>query len=129
MQFPFPHFPGEFEVPDEWWSEAGMYGYARRGSTYRSPVTAAIALGSIEPPFRTKALDANGFVRIRMVSILKGFADDAEILPIDLLVIPPLGDLSGDPFKYRVVDGFHRFYASIAAGFDFVPTTTRGVWT
>jgi len=85
------------------------------------------ALDDIEPPFRTKRLDANGFVHDRLVSILKGFVADAELPPVDLLVLPPLSDISAAPFRYRLVAGVHRFYASIAAGFEFVPATTRGV--
>jgi hypothetical protein len=30
MRFPLPLFPAEFEIPDEWWAEAGMVGFVRR---------------------------------------------------------------------------------------------------
>jgi hypothetical protein len=30
-------------------------------------------------------------------------------------------------YSYRTRDGFHRFYASVAAGFDYVPTTVTTV--
>ena len=73
--------------------------------------------------------DWHGFRRIDLVSILKGFVADKRDSPIELLVLPPLHDLSGELFKYRVVNGYHRFYASIASWFEFVPATTRGVWT
>jgi hypothetical protein len=131
MRFAFPRFPAEFEIPDEWWNQAGMSAFARTRSAYKSTTDETIALDDIEPVFRLRNTprDCRGFRRADLVSILKGFAADAEIPPIDLLIIPQLGDLSGDPFKYRIVDGFHRFYASIAAGFEFVPATRRGVWT
>jgi hypothetical protein len=127
MRFSFPRFPAEFEIPDPWWIEAGMPGFTRRGSAYRSSATDVLVLDDIEPPFRTKRLDAHGFVHDRLVSILKGFVADAELPPVDLLVLPPLGDISAAPFKYRVLAGVHRFYASIAVGFEFVPVTTRRV--
>jgi hypothetical protein len=39
---------------------------------------------------------------------------------VSLREIPP-ADLSPTPFSYRMRDGFHRFYASIAAGFECLP--------
>ncbi len=72
MRFAFPRFPAEFEIPDPWWVEAGMPGFNRRGSAYRSSATDVLVLDDIEPPFRTKRLDANGFVHDRLVSILSG---------------------------------------------------------
>ncbi len=128
MRFPFPRFPADFELPDEWWSEAGMSGFTRQGVAYRS--TAELFwLDEIEPPFRllSAALDWRGFSRERMVSILRGFVASDEIAPIDLLALPPLADISRAPFTYRVLGGMHRFYASIAAGFECVPATTRGM--
>jgi hypothetical protein len=130
MRFAFPRFPAEFEIPNEWWSEAGMQGFRPRGSAYTSANGDLIQLNDIEPPFRLKqtSLTANGFNRERVLSILKGFRTDAQLPPIDLLRIPPTHDISGDPFKLRVVDGFHRFYMSIAVGFEFVPASLREVW-
>jgi hypothetical protein len=131
MRFAFPRFPAEFEIPDEWWTEAGMSDFTPHSSAYRSSAVHTIALDDIEPPFRLRRapLDWRGFCRMRMVSILRGFVADAELPPIDLLDIPLTHDLSGDPFMYRVVAGFHRFYASIAAGSDRIPAASRGVRT
>jgi hypothetical protein len=126
LRFAFPRFPAEFEIPDAWLTEAGMSGFARRGWAYRSSTAEVVPLDDIEPPFRTKRLDANGFDRVRMVSILKGFVADAEIPPVDLLILPPLADMtSRPPFEFRVLQGVHRFYASVAAGFADLPVTTR----
>jgi hypothetical protein len=131
MRFAFPRFPAEFEIPDAWWAAAGMSGFTCEGSAYRSSTGEVFALDDIEPPFRltTRPLDWHGFDRARFVSILRGFVANAELPPIDLLILPALADISGQPFRYRVLSGFHRFYASIAAGFEFVPATTRGVST
>jgi hypothetical protein len=41
----------------------------------------------------------------------------------------PLLELADDPvpssksYAYRPLDGYHRFYASIAAGFEFLPAS------
>jgi hypothetical protein len=129
MRFLFPRFPAEFEIPDDWWIEAGMPEFVRQSSAYRSTTIDLVALDDIEPPFRlpNKPLDWRGFDHARMVSILKGFVAGEAIPPIDLLILPTLNDISGQPFKYRVLAGVHRFYASIAAGFEFLPSAIRGV--
>jgi hypothetical protein len=131
MRFAFPRHPAEFEIPDEWWSEAGMPGFRPLGSAYNSADGELVQLNDIEPPYRLKraSLTAHGFNRERVVSILKGFQAGALLPPIDLLRIPPTHDISGDPFTFRVIDGFHRFYASIAVGFVFVPASLRAVWS
>ena len=103
--------------------------FVRQTSAYRSTTDNWVALDDIEPPFRLPStpLDWRGFDRTRMVSILQGFVAGEAIPPIDLLILPTLNDISGQPFKYRVLTGVHRFYASMAAGFEFLPSTTRGV--
>jgi hypothetical protein len=82
-----------------------------------------IPLHEIEPPFRLPEWqrDFHGFFRARMVLILTGFVADADIEPILLFSLPQLDSYLPAPFRYRVRDGFHRFYASVAAGFKSVP--------
>ena len=50
MRFPFPRLPGEFEIPDEWLTEAGMTGFTPSASAYPStdPAARAIPLRDIE---------------------------------------------------------------------------------
>ena len=81
MRYSFPRLPGEFEIPDQWLSEAGMTGFVASGRrAYCSAETAVLVpLREVEPPFR-----------------------------------------------YRVRNGFHRFYASVAAGFECLPTIIDG---
>jgi len=97
MRFPMPNFPREFEILDEWWVEAGMRSFKRRRPAYRSTTTNTLALDDIEPLYRrpNAPRDWHGFRRVDLVSILKGFVADDEIPPIELLVLPPLYDLSG----------------------------------
>jgi hypothetical protein len=33
----------------------------------------------------------------------------------------PIRDICAGPYRYRVCDGYHRYHASIAAGFDSLP--------
>lgn len=123
MRFPMPNYPCEFEIPDEWWAEAGMVGFAPKNSAYRWSIAAELVpLQTILPPPRhpTAPKDRHGFERARLVSLLKGIATGAEIEPVPLLEFPQ-HDVWPMPYQYRVRDGFHRFYASIAAGFECLP--------
>ena len=45
----------------------------------------------------------------------------AMIQPVPVTEIPFI-DLDPSPYRFRVHDGFHRFYASVAAGFEALPT-------
>ena len=119
-----PNFPCEFEIPDEWWVDAGMAGFTPTAQAYRSSTGAELVpLTQIEPPYRnpTVAKDWRGFDRERMISVLRGIATGAEIEPVPLLLLPSGTFLFPAPYGYRVKDGFHRFYASIAAGFECLP--------
>jgi hypothetical protein len=123
MRFPLPLLPAEFEIPDEWWVEAGMVGAMLAGRAYRSTANATLVpLRVIEPPCRMpeNALDWRGFNRDRLISILNGIATGAILEPVSLRELPP-AEFPPAPFCYRVRDGFHRFYASIASGFECLP--------
>jgi hypothetical protein len=125
MRYSFPLLPGEFEIPDQWWAEAGMTGFVPVGRrAYCSAETAVLVpLRDVEPPFRLQEckLDGNGFDRLRLISILRGFVAATEIVPVPLIRLPS-ADFPPAPFGYRVRDGFHRFYASVAAGFECLPS-------
>lgn len=123
MRFPFPYFPAEFEIPDDWWHEAGMKGFTPSSSAYRSSANATVtALRHIEPPFRWPEcpLDWGGFNRARFVSILSGIVRDEEIEPVPVLELH-YPDFPPAPFRFRICNGVHRFYASLVAGFGCLP--------
>lgn len=127
MRFSFPLFPAEFEIPDEWWTEAGMAGFTATRSAYCSTVEARlILLRDIESPFRFPecSKDFHGFDRARLISVLNGIATETEIEPVPLIELPKV-EFVPAPYRYRVLNGFHRFYASVAAGFEYLPTIIR----
>jgi hypothetical protein len=127
MRFPMPNYPCEFEIPDAWLSEAGMDGFTRTAAAYRSTAAAVhVPLREIEPPYRIPAKDWCGFDHSRLVSVLNGIATGAEIEPVPLLQLPTSDLPSRTPYRYRVLNGFHRFYASIAAGFEESPALIEG---
>jgi hypothetical protein len=122
MRYAMPHFPCEFDIPDDWLVEAGMTGFAPTTIAYRSSSNAhPIPLVAIEPPSRvlTVPKDGCGFERARLVSVLKGIVTAAEIEPVPLLELP-VYEFGPNTYRYRVRDGFHRFYASIVAGFEYL---------
>jgi hypothetical protein len=66
MRFSMPHLPGEFEIPDEWLTEAGIVGFQPTDRAYRSTAGAVLVpLTEIEPVARfvTHPKDFRGFDR------------------------------------------------------------------
>jgi hypothetical protein len=124
MRFQMPHFPTEFEIPDEWLDEAGFQGFSPTSRFFlSSPEAILVPLTAVEPVARFVAhpKDWRGFDRKRLVSLLKGIMSGAMIQPVPVTEIPFI-DLDPSPYRFRVHDGFHRFYASVAAGFEALPT-------
>jgi hypothetical protein len=124
MRYQMPNFPCEFEIPDAWLAEAGIQGFAPSAPAFRSSADAVlIPLAQIEPPVRFAAYpkDWRGFSRERMVRILKWFVTGAEIEAVPLLRVSSADEITPPQFQYRVRDGYHRFYASVAGGFERLP--------
>ena len=123
MRYPMPNYPCEFELPDSWLAEAGMVNFTCEATAFRSTENCVVVpLVDVEPPYRrvTHPKDWRGFDRARMVSILKGIVAGVKIEPVPLLELP-IFEFSPRPYRYRVLNGVHRFYASIVAGFDSLP--------
>jgi hypothetical protein len=123
MRFAIPVLPCEFELPDEWWREAGMVGFDPAGRpAYRSIDSGELVpLREIEPPYRkvTSLQDWYGFSMERMVKILQGIASGAVI--DDLVQLTRLTADNAACYRFQVIDGYHRYFASVAAGFGFIP--------
>jgi hypothetical protein len=109
----YPH-----QVPSEWLAKAGLRTFKPSRPSFRCETNhVLIALSEIEQPMRNASvtLDANGFGRDRMMNILTGIREDHCLPPIDVEKADP------GQRPYRVRAGFHRYYASLAAGFSHVP--------
>jgi hypothetical protein len=126
VRFCLPNSSRTFEIADEWLIEAGFQGFHPNSTVYVSqrspkqtviagdlPVEAILAC-QVAPPERDTGV--RWFDRDRMVHILRGFVDGAPIPPVE---VQELRDQHR--YKYGVRDGVHRFYASAAAGFDYLP--------
>ena len=130
MQFPLAD--GRFfEIPDEWWIESGMNCFVRSSEAYlEKPLSDVpentiilVPINSIKPIRRDPGvtLDFGGFGRERLVRILGWIAKSEAIEPVKVL------RNADDHFLYSVYDGFHRFHASVAAGFPKLPVSI-GKW-
>ena len=61
--------------------------------------------------------------RERVVSVLRGFRSGAAIPPVKIV---EAGAEYG--YRYKLVDGAHRFYCALAVGFTHVPTVRGFDW-
>ncbi|SRR5258708_6283781 len=115
------------ELPDEWWAEARMAGFlparpAYRVNPHHALPTFDVPIDDVEPLERRLShgvfndSKVFGTARDRVVFILRGFRQDSAIPPIELVRAEP-----GNAYRYRLHDGAHRFYCSVAAGFRSVP--------
>ena len=108
----------DFEIHDDWWTEAGMSGFVPKSPAYDADapthgVAATVPVGEVTAPRRDPGVQ--WFGHDRMVSILRGLASGDRMPRI------PVYEAPQDCRRYRPCDGFHRFYASIAAGFTHLP--------
>lgn len=113
-----PGTPMEFEVPDEWWIEAGMRDFSPISEHYCTDLSVCsevVTFEELKPPLRE---GAQFWFRDRktVVEILAGMRTGEELEPIEVW-----SRAKSDSNKIVVRDGFHRFYLSIAAGYRKIP--------
>jgi hypothetical protein len=119
-----------FSLLTSWWTESGMDRFERRSQSYRFVPAADISLVAIEDIAPTKMekrrhLGHGGFCPQRMTNILRAFASNIELPPIDVVDV----ERWHCPYKYIIgggeSGGVHRFYASVAAEFSHIPMVRR----
>lgn len=109
----------EFEIPQDWWLLCDMntwnvedYKYYPHNGSLRETKFADIA--HIEPPTRNNGIAL--FTKYKLVPILLAFTSpDCALPPVEVRAY------SSGPYKYTVVDGYHRYYASLAVGYPMLP--------
>jgi len=72
-----------------------------------------VPISSIEPP--TRSVGIGGFRKYKLVPILMALQSPECALP------PVHVEPSSGEFAYRVTNGFHRYYASVAVGYAELP--------
>ncbi|MGD0633003.1 MAG: hypothetical protein ABSA13_01810 [Beijerinckiaceae bacterium] len=122
------HHDLKIELDDAWWAEAGMTGFVPSGRSFCPNVQAAEGkvifearideVGSIRRNPGVGIFNDNeeATARERVVRILKGFLEGAAIPPVMLVKCT-----SNSDFRWKIGNGSHRFYCSLAAGFSHVP--------
>lgn len=125
MQISLPLLPSVLELPDDWHLAAGMVdGWSPRQTHYTSKYEyVPVLLSAITPPARSATVqhDWRGFCRDRYVSALSAMISGIALPPIKVQAYV-VSDLAfSPPYQYWVRDGFHRYYASLAAGFQIIP--------
>lgn len=108
----------EYPIPADWLAFCEMETWQPSSKCYPwsgdKPVE-LISISDIEPPRRSPGIEP--FRKYKLVPVLLAFMSPECALPP--IALEPLPERSG--FKYRVINGFHRFYASQAVGYAFIP--------
>lgn len=118
MEFVVPGSAISLTIPDDWWDFCEMpnfrrisdfYPYAR---AYANVV--AVPIVEIEPPKRDAGMPP--FRKYKLVPVLLAFhSPECALPPV------PVEPLSSGPYRYRLINGFHRFYGSVAVGYSRLP--------
>jgi hypothetical protein len=120
MKFYTPAPSVEFEIPDDWWLFAGMDEFKLYGGGFFPPNTPdceLVPLDQIEPPRRNATTPL--FRKYKMVPVLFAFmSPECALPPVELNPIEGSGR-----YRYKVHNGFHRYYASAAVGYTQLPVT------
>ena len=122
----FQHLNVEFELPDEWWQEAGMQTFVAPNRTYITSTHKAsileVPIEDLAPVLRKGSHGVFndspefGSAHERVVCILRGFIEDVPLPPVE---VARLASIS--PPRYKLIHGAHRPYCSIAAGYSHIP--------
>jgi len=120
MRFQIPTSDMTFDVPDDWWRFAEMDGFAARHPSYAPSIEAfngqidfaIVPISAIDPPIGREPA-ARALTKARIVPILLAISAGRELPPVQLRRVP------GD--RFELIHGYHRYCASIAAGFQAIP--------
>jgi hypothetical protein len=113
----------DFEVDDDWWAAANMAAFVPKSNSYRSADSSAFTIPIEEvapllrvPLFRDDPHEERKTAGERVLRLFLGFRADAAIPPVTIIDGP-----TGSGYRYKLTEGAHRFYCSLAAGFTHVP--------
>jgi hypothetical protein len=81
---------------------------------YRDLPTAVVPIAEIEPPMRDEGIALFNLPRLR--ELAQGLVAGSRILPIEV------GPSLNVAYRYRVLNGFHRFYLCRYFGYKEIPT-------
>ena len=102
---------------------AGMEGFKPTTKSYSVlevegiPIS-IVPVGVVRPPTRNPGVETLN--RERSMSILSAFWTQTPLPALEVDEAPGLGE-----YRYRVRDGFHRFYLAIAMGYECFPVSVQ----
>jgi hypothetical protein len=126
VRYSAPNFPCELEIPDDWIIPSGINNFAPTERAYRStPEAMLVALSQVIPAMREPSVpkDWRGFERERLLALLRRIVAGEQIDPVPLIQLPEPCPILPLPYRYSIRNGFHRFYASVIAGFSHLPAS------
>ena len=121
----FRHVDFSFCIKDLWWSKAGIAGFRPQAPQYRVDSSGfdgrqilSVGVGDVRPLYCRKISPDGRFfdTKERVVQVLRGFIENSALPPVEVVKQP-----AGSDYLYKLYDGTHRFYCSVAAGFSHVP--------
>lgn len=115
----------DYTIPEDWLAFCDVSSWTRGSDYYPYPsgeTVEIVALADIEPPRRDAAIAP--FKKYKMCPVLFAFHSPECALPP--VVVVPLP--TGEAFRYRLANGFHRFYASVYVGYPYIPAEVREPW-
>ena len=124
------HHELQIELLDAWWTEAGMGGFVPTSKAYRTDggcSTQEVSISDIGPVIRCngvgtfrKDIDNEIPARERVLKILRGFRQGSAIPPVEVEEWK-----YSSTHRYKLTNGTHRLYCSLAAGFTHVPAVVN----
>jgi hypothetical protein len=123
MKFRIPASTEDFEIDDTWWEFCEMPAWRRPSEHYPPCATldnvCVLRMDAIDPPRR--AADVALLRKEKLVPILLAFrSPECALPPIEVEPIDTIG-----PERYRVINGCHRYYGSVAVGYPRIPAVIR----
>lgn len=100
-----------------------MFGFTPRASAFgvaqqnTGATIVIVPMSAVAPPERNS--DVRSFDEKRMILILRALRSGIPLPPVEL------DEQAAPPFRYKVYDGYHRYYASAAAGFSDLHVIVR----
>jgi hypothetical protein len=113
-----------FEIPDAWLEEAGMSQFESTNHAFNhidqgpDVIIEVVPISEVAPPSRAAGVE--GLRKDRTVSILRGLRTKNSLPAVEVV------EDSSRRYRFTVYHGFHRYYASAAAGFSHLPVTVTG---
>ena len=118
----------DFEIQDEWWSFVEMEKFRKNSGEFycygRQPnenLVEVVDFLDVEPPVRAEGIVP--FKKYKLVPVLFAIASPECSLPP--VKVKKLNQEMG--YRYRVTNGYHRYYASAAVGFSKLPVVIEEV--